>query len=326
MKSQPLVSIIIPIYNVSGFLKECLDSILGQTYSRLEIILVDDGSTDDSGLICDEYQCLDSRIKVIHKSNGGLSDARNAGLEIMTGSYVAFVDSDDWVHPRYVEILLTNLVNTSAEVSVATFRVVDEYSSVIPEIDLSSPVEVFTSREAVSTTLYQHKLDNSAWGKLYSSRLFDSLRFKKGIGYEDLQLFYRIYERAEKVVWQKVSLYFYRRHDNSYLNRFTLRRTDVLDVTDELEEYMRNNHPYLLKPAQSRRLSANFNILWLMTVNKVVEPSIEARCWSNIRALRRGALSDKRVRCKNKIGILLSYLGKRALVVVFGLFPKQPDI
>ena len=126
-----MISVIVPVYNVEKYLRQCLDSVLAQTYRELEIILVDDGSTDGSGAICDEYATRDSRIKVVHQQNGGLSSARNAGLDLATGEYVAFVDSDDYIHETMLELLYQALVENNADTVICNFERVDEKGDVI---------------------------------------------------------------------------------------------------------------------------------------------------------------------------------------------------
>lgn len=314
MSVSPLISVVVPIYNVADYLPKCVDSILAQSYTNIEVLLVDDGSTDDSGQICDAYLSEDSRIRVIHKANGGLSDARNAGLDCCKGEYVTFIDSDDWVHRQYLELLYANLVRFFADISTVKFMRVDDEETVTT---ISDKTLIYDSDEAISATLYQNKLDNSVCAKLFDIHLFDGLRFKKGIGYEDLQIFYRIYERADRVAYSPSKLYFYRRRGDSYLHTFTMRRVDVLDVVDEMEVYMQTRNPLMLKAVGSRKLSANFNIFMLMAINGVRNDEVESRCWNNICRLRWQSLFDTRVRVKNKLGILASLMGRRVLYALF---------
>ena len=130
MGNEPLISIIVPIYKVEDYLDRCIQSILNQSYKNIEIILVDDGSPDRCGSICDAYALTDSRVKVIHKENGGLSDARNAGLEVVNGSLIGFVDSDDLIHPRMYELMLNALTSTHSDISICYYTA---FSSEIPK-------------------------------------------------------------------------------------------------------------------------------------------------------------------------------------------------
>lgn len=304
----PYISVIIPVYKVEPYLHRCIDSIIHQTYRNLEIILVDDDSPDNCGKICDEYAQKDNRVKVIHKTNGGLSDARNAGIDIAQGEYISFIDSDDWVHSRYVEILLNNLLKSNADISACSFIRTSETSLSDMQIKKQS-CAYFTTEVAIEQTLYQHKLDNSAWGKLYKKTLFDKLRFTVDRLYEDLDFFYKVYEKATSFVHTEVVLYYYYYRPDSILGVFNRKRLDVLDITDEIVDYMTIYHPHIVRAARDRKLSANFNILGLLPSIDNGYESTAQRCWNNIKALRFACLWDYKVRFKNKIGILISFLG-----------------
>ncbi len=319
---EPLISVIVPVYKVELYLQRCIDSIIHQTYHNLEIILVDDGSPDNCGKICDEYAAKDRRIKAIHKKNGGLSDARNAGINQVTGDYITFVDSDDWVHNRYIEILLDNLLRAKADISACSFVRTSKENVVDTQIEIQSYI-CFTSEKAIEQTLYQNKLDNSAWGKLYIKSLFDKLRFSIGRLYEDLDIFYKVYERATQFVYTETVLYYYYYRPDSILGVFNRKRLDVLDITDEIVDYMIKHHPHIVPAAKSRKLSANFNMLALMSLYKSNDEFSIRRCWNNICKLRCECLFNPKVRFKNKIGILLSFWGLKALTICFKLFQKK---
>ncbi len=309
MNCNELVSVIVPVYNVAKYLPRCIDSILSQTYSNLEIILVDDGSTDESGAICDKYAKTDTRIQVLHKENGGQSSARNKGLDIASGEFIAFVDADDWVAINYIEVMYLNLTKFNADISVISYlKVKEHFSPTLSERKYSAIL--FNPIEATEATLYQQKLDSGVWCKLFHRNLFNELRFVNGILYEDLDIIPRIYLSAKKIVLSNAKLYYYYTRSNSSINTFSTRRLDVLDVTDRIEDYMAKQCPMLLKAAQDRKLSANFNMLMLLAKNGYSDSNHSHRCWQNIKSLRWQSLCNKNVRLKNKIGILASYLGK----------------
>lgn len=318
MAKDSLVSIIVPVYNVEDYVTECVDSILGQSHRHIEVILVDDGSTDRSGEICDNYALMDKRVKTVHRPNGGLSAARNTGMSLATGDYMAFVDSDDIIHEKYIDCLLT-LINTH-DAEIASVRYIRFASHKPTDITLSGEVMTMDATKAMSMILYQDTIDNSICTKLYRRSLLESVEFPVGIYYEDLATFYRIYERATRVVHCDIPLYFYRYRDSSILGEFTLKRADVLDVVDEIERHMIHNHPCLIKAAQDRKFSANMNILWLMSATGISSRQIIDRCWHNIRQLRFGSLFDKHVRIKNKIGALASLFGLCFLQSVLSKF------
>lgn len=203
---EPLITIIVPVYNVEAYLAECLDSILAQTHRNLEILLVDDGSPDRCPQICDEYAQKDSRIRVIHKPNGGLSDARNAALEVATGEYIGFVDSDDWIAPDMMEYLLQGLIGCRASISccepinVYTYRM--EYNNI--------PTDQVVTAETALNELFFDRMENYAWNKLYKAELWKDVRFPVGKNFEDILTIYKTFERADRIALLREPKYFYR--------------------------------------------------------------------------------------------------------------------
>ena len=166
-----LISVIVPVYNVERYLRRCVDSILHQTYQDLEVLLVDDGSTDASGAICDEYAAQEERVTAVHQKNGGLSAARNAGLERAQGTYLCFVDSDDFLDSRMLETLCRDLQEQDADVAVVGFRMFEREEELAPA-ELTVPVQCMTGREAIRSTLVSDELGDFAWNKLYKRELF----------------------------------------------------------------------------------------------------------------------------------------------------------
>ena len=213
-----LVSIIVPVYNVEKYLRPCLDSILAQTYKNLEIILVDDGSPDHSGAICDEFAARDPRVRVIHKTNGGLSDARNAGLDIATGDYIGFVDSDDWIAEDMFEYLLRNILVHSADIAECG------YYNVFPASTISNNTDnviVYNTHDAL-TALLQLKIGNYAWNKLYKHSLFNDIRYPKGLLYEDVRTTYRLFAQCSTVVSLPEPKYYYRENTSGIVQNPTI--------------------------------------------------------------------------------------------------------
>lgn len=204
----PLVSIIVPIYKVEPYLRRCLDSIVNQTYTNLEIILVDDGSPDGCPQICDEYAAKDERIVVIHKENGGLSDARNAGLDICKGEYISFVDSDDWVDERYIEILFDLLTKENADIAIGEIKKTNTFeqslsfkaNSFITYLPTETIKRMFAKTEASFI---------AAWGKIFRSGIFSDLRFPRSKIHEDEYVNYIWFSKSNKVVYTDTILYYY---------------------------------------------------------------------------------------------------------------------
>lgn len=217
---DPKISIIVPVYKVEPYLRKCLDSIISQTYQNLEIILVDDGSPDNCGAICDEYAARDRRIQVIHKENGGLSSARNTGLDIATGEWVGFVDSDDWVEPDMYEYLLSGAQQARADIAVC--GVWEEW----PDRRLCrscSQAESFDTEGGLEQFFLRKKYSHSAWDKLYRRTLFAGIRFPEGQNFEDIATTHRVFERAKAVRLLPEAKYHYRQRPDSIMGDGTLR-------------------------------------------------------------------------------------------------------
>lgn len=215
MKQDALISVIVPIYNVEQYLPKCVDSILCQTYRNLEVILVDDGSPDRAGEICDAYAEQDSRVRVIHKRNGGLSSARNAGIDIARGDYLSFVDSDDWIEPDTYEAMLAAMERWQVSLVCAGRYDVDGTSGsrsvgLCPEKD-----ELVTGTELVRRIFRWDHLDSAAWDKLYSRELFREIRYPVGRIVEDVPTTYRVALKAGKAALLSKPIYNYLHRENS---------------------------------------------------------------------------------------------------------------
>uniref|UniRef100_A0A7C4RW58 Glycosyltransferase n=1 Tax=Fervidobacterium thailandense TaxID=1008305 RepID=A0A7C4RW58_9BACT len=239
-----LVSVIIPVYNVENYLKKCVESLLKQTYQRLEIILVDDGSTDLSGRICDEFSGLDGRIKVFHKENGGLSDARNFGLQHASGEFVTFVDSDDIVSERYVEVLMNGISDYGAEISICNFKMFFSESELqmIPQ-NKASFQKILSNIDALAEIYGPLYVQFTvAWGKLYKRSLFEGIKFPVGRLHEDEFTTYRLLWRAKRIVYTDEKLYFYRQRPGSIMSSFNMRRSyDSIEAMKERVEFFKEN-------------------------------------------------------------------------------------
>ncbi|MCH5275271.1 MAG: glycosyltransferase [Lachnospiraceae bacterium] len=228
------ISVIIPIYNVEAYLEKCVTSVRCQSYQNLEIILVDDGSPDHCGAFCDRYAGEDSRIKVLHKENGGLSDARNKGLDIATGEYILFVDSDDFIHPEMIEILYHNLQAAEADISVCGFLSVEEGEEVSLALPGDSKTEVFGGEEVMHCLQHRNLLTVVAWNKLYKRSLFAELRYPKGKLHEDEFLIHHLLHQCKRIVYTDGKLYYYLQRSGSIMG--ALKWNSVADGWQAYEE------------------------------------------------------------------------------------------
>lgn len=240
---QKLISVIIPVYKVEKYLRRCLDSVTGQTYENLEIVLIDDGSPDNCGSICDEYALKDNRIKVIHKGNTGLSDSRNEGIEASHGEYVLFVDSDDYIHPKMIEELYTNACEKNADVVVCDYVKVNEDEERV-WMNQKLPVEAITITDdnRLKYMLGDTKIIFTvAWNKLFRRTVLGDIRFPFGKVHEDEFWTYKILHRAQAVVYLKETLYYYVQRDSSIMGEHTnIKSLQRLDAYKERIQYYKD--------------------------------------------------------------------------------------
>ena len=249
-----VISIIIPVYKVELYLDKCIDSVVNQTYKHLEIILVDDGSPDRCGAICDEWAKKDSRIIVIHKKNGGLSDARNCGLNAATGTYIAFVDSDDFIASTMIEILLRTLLEEKADI------VECNYVPFINEIDTISctnegEINSYTAKEALGLLIENCNFKYTVWNKLYHKDIFNTLKFEVGKLHEDVFFTYQAFGYSKKITKVDKTLYFYRQRTDSIMGSpVSFRNLDSLEARKNQYFFVKKNYPELSGKAQSQVL------------------------------------------------------------------------
>ena len=202
----PKNSIIVPIYEVEPYLRKCIDSILNQTFEEFELLLIDDGSPDRCGDICDEYAKKDNRIKVIHKENGGQASARNIGLDVARGEYIGFVDSDDWIEPDMYKILYNLAINNDAEISCISSKIIYPNKEILRE---TSTLKKFIKKDAMKEVIRGKFFDEVVWTKLFKKEILQNLKFKEGIKYEDTEFCYRAIDKCTKLIYLGKCLYNY---------------------------------------------------------------------------------------------------------------------
>lgn len=257
---MPKISIIVPVYKVEKYLHKCVDSILKQTFKDFELILVDDGSPDKSGDICDEYARKDNRVRVIHKENGGVSDARNVGIDIAEGEYIGFVDGDDYIASDMYEVLYNSLIDNSADISgCGMYECIGDR---IKENNIDGNLHVFTNEDATKEVLYGKILPAFVFLMLYKKSLFEGKRFPLGKIYEDSFLLPRLFLESKKIILISQPKYYYvRREDSFTMRRFCVRFFDAIEVAKCNLSLVQKYFPAIEEQAKFRYLWAHFFVL-----------------------------------------------------------------
>ncbi len=247
----PLISIIIPVYQVEKYLDKCLDSVVNQTYTNLEIILVDDGSPDNCPDMCDAWMSRDPRINVIHQPNGGLSRARNAGLKIAIGEFIGFVDSDDWIEADMFELLISAIMETDADIAVCRYQPESEDSKVINKVAISSEKKLYLNEEALRLIIMEGSfIGTVVWNKLYRKSILENIRFHEGKIHEDNLWTPQIVGNSKLIVCIENSLYHYVIRKDSLSHDAGLKLKRIYDEHEMIEkrlEYVREHYPALEK-------------------------------------------------------------------------------
>lgn len=253
---QPVISVIIPVYQVESFLNRCMESVLCQTYRNLEIILVDDGSYDECACICDKWIKEDDRIRAIHKRNGGLSDARNAGMPLATGEYISFIDSDDTVTPDYFEILLRTLQAENSDIiecGVVKFYEDGHFDAFKDDLSVSN----YSAIDGLSGLINENPFHQHVWNKLYKAELVLDVPFPFGKLNEDEFWTYQVFGEAKCVTKINRTMYHYFQRSNSIMGEsFNLRRLDALEGKYNRQQYIEKNYPSLASQARINLFSS----------------------------------------------------------------------
>ena len=264
MNQQPVITIIIPVYNIAPYLNLCIQSVLGQTFSDFELILTDDGSTDASGTLCDQWASADSRIRVIHKAHEGTSAARNAGINCARGAYIGFVDGDDWIEPDMYAVLYENSVTYGAELSACGFIKVTNYN----DIQFCSPNVApicYPPTEALEAMFRPHHMHYSACNKLFARSLFKTIRYPVGRIMEDKATTYQLIHQSNRIVWCASPKYhYYIRPDSIMHTALSQSPSDLFTVNEELMAFLDANCPHLKFQAGASYAAECLNLLLQM--------------------------------------------------------------
>lgn len=283
MLGSELISIVVPVYNVEKYLERCVKSLLEQTYKNLEIILVDDGAKDSSGIIAEKLKQIDGRIKVLHKENGGVSDARNYGLQYATGKYISFVDSDDFVDSEFIQTLYDTMMETQTDISCVGYQMFSETDE--PQIDNNEYIlEVFEGEQAIKQLFTNEKFDNYVWNKLYLKKLFSDVKYPVGKKMEDLGTTYILLEKCKKISFAPKKLYYYFQRPDSILhspdNQFWV---DKYFMYYERYKYIKDKYPHMEINYLSYFIEALYAYPYLCSQDKEILVNEISTIWKRVK-------------------------------------------
>ena len=306
-----MISVIVPVYNVEKYLEECIESIINQTHSDIEIILVDDGSKDNSGALCDEYASKDSRIRVIHKENGGLSDARNCGMRAAKGEIISFVDSDDYLSPFFLEIMYEAMMNGNCDIvalkSACEFWDGDICSE-LSTCENDYKVKYCSTIEATRQMFYMKILTGAPF-KLYKKYILNGIEFPYGYYYEDVATTYKAFLAGKKAAIVEANIYAYRKRMDSIIRqKFSEKKLSALKIFDEVINNQKVKDAGLLQAAKMRVYSMLFSVFLQVPENN---RRLQKIIWEKLKTVRLDVIQDNSglMRRKNKYAAIMSFLG-----------------
>ena len=318
-----LISIIVPAYNVEKYIEKCIDSILKQSYTNFELLLIDDGSTDNTAFFCDTYAQKDSRVKCFHKPNGGLSDARNYGLERMSGKYVTFIDSDDYVPEIYLELLHKMVRHEGVKISMAPLYVYSEESVPICEDDFS--YEILDSKEVARRMLSREKITHCSCGKLFHYSVWKKLRFPKGKLYEDYLTTFLTLTLTEKVAVTNKKMYFYLQRSGSIMHRVCDEKTVmIVNATKEVTPFVIENWPQLVDEALGLQVAICLKCMQNILndePNKFLD--VQEDIYEIVKKNASLLLKSRCVSIKDKMKIIVFFMGKKSFKKFYNRFDGE---
>lgn len=315
---MPIISVVVPAYNVEKYLKKCIKSLLNQTFQDFEILLIDDGSKDSTPVLCDKLALTDSRIKVYHKKNGGLSDARNYGLDRIRGKYVTFIDSDDFVSKFYLEELYKLITNKNVQISMLAFQILRENEK--PTYNENISRTILTSEKAIKKMFLRQGASHSSCGKLFISELWKDIRFPVGQNYEDYATTYHVFSNAKYIGYSDAKLYYYIQHENSIMHQKCSEKTlSVLDISDNVTDFIKKTLPNARIEAMDLQASTYMDNMWAILKCKKEDEkklaSYKIRIKNKIKSIAPELLFSKRVPLKDKVKIILLLINEKLFLV-----------
>lgn len=315
--AEDKISVIIPVYNVKPYLRMCADSVFAQTFRNLEIIFVDDGSTDGSGEMCDALALEDERVKVIHQENGGLSAARNTGIDASSGSFLYFLDSDDAISPVVLAHLWTACVRARADVAIGDFM---RFSTVeVPQERKNFATESLETEEALRRMLMNQGLGHQAWGKLFRRELWKNLRYPVGLLYEDYAVIYDVMLGASRVAAVTDAMYFYRMQEGSIMHsRIGEKNLTLLDTSERVTKMLSERYPSLRGAAVRLMVVTYMRFLSdMLETDYHLFPDVQKRIISTVKSHRKEFLRSPEVRGVDKLKCRALMAGKRVFYLLY---------
>ena len=335
----PKVSVVVPIYKVEKYIHRCVDSILEQTYKNLEIILVNDGSPDRCGEIAERYKAKDHRIKVIHKENGGLSDARNQGMKHASGEYTTFVDSDDWLEKNMIDYMVTCSQKYEADVVQSAFYYAYEDKLLLDNRHTTAneaPI-IMNNKQVMQELVVNEKVKNFAWGKLYKTELIRDIEFKKGVLFEDIYWAHQVMKRVNTFLLTCRPLYNYFQRSDSIVSNYSIRNLDMIEGLRERHLFIEEYYSELIDESYKAILKAIFIHYTLLVLKRKLDKEgtykneIKAYVYNNRHHLKKAVHRDKPLARQLNLFLLspylnIAYLGLKKTLRKFSILSKPEGL
>ena len=312
---EELITIVIPVYNLGKYIRNCLDSVCAQTYKNLEILLIDDGSTDNTLVICREYAKRDERIRMICREHEGLSAVRNIGSREAKGEYIAHIDGDDILERTYISYLYQLLTEYDADISMCSYIPLWEgrEKSQKKAAGKDVKIKVMNREQALEALLYQKHFITATWAKLFKKKLFSKVEFPHGKLAEDMGSTYKLIHCSEKVVYSSKIQYYYLQRSGSIVHALSFQKgKDYLEQSEEMVKFIEKEYPHMIRAAYSRCFSSNIQVLSTITFFKKYDFSkkeMVAEITENIKKYRKNVLFNREARVVNRGCAFVSYFG-----------------
>ena len=323
--NEPLISVIVPVYNTKKYLYRCFESIKNQSYKNLEIIIINDGSSDGSNILCEKFQQQDERVKIINQENQGLSAARNAGLKICKGDFVTFIDSDDAIENNFIEYLLNLAQKNNSDIAICAHKEIKN-ERVVRDFGKGFSKKSYNQEECLKDMLNEAGFMVSAWGKLYKKELFKNIYFPVGKLHEDLGTTYKLILKANKIAYGPESKYLYYQHHNSIINSgFSRKKLDIITQTDEMCKDILQKYPKLVDVTIARQVHARFSVLRLMVNEKKLSQDMQKekqKIKTFLKNHRKYILHEKNIPKRTKIAMRSLMFGEPVFKLSWNIYSR----